>query len=143
MRKIITAAFLCLITFILTACGTSVAGVAAAVGAKAVSVGHSISEARETAEELCAFYRENREDVVKAREYFSVKENFDPLPQNVKDALIAINEALPYLDQLGKKACGEPTAIVASADIKQPKNLQRTLDSLRLVVKLSKQFGVI
>lgn len=142
MKKTITAALLCITMILLAACG-SVATIAAGVGAKAVSVGHSISEARQTASELCAFYREHREDVVKAREYFSIKENFDPLPKNVKDALLTINEALPYLDQLGKKACGEPTSNISTGDVKEPKNLQRTLDSLRLVVKLSKQFGVI
>jgi hypothetical protein len=141
MRNIITAALLCLTTILLAACGTSALGIAATVGAKAVSVGHSISEARQTADELCAFYREHRADVVKAREHFSKKENFDPLPESVKQAFITINDALPYLDQLGKKACGEVTDI--GTGVKPPKNLQGTLDSLRLVVKLSKQFGVI
>jgi hypothetical protein len=91
--------------------------------------------------EACTLYTENREDVVKLRQY--AIDNQPAIPPKIWEALVTIDrEALPVLDKLGKASCDY--AAIARG-VSRP-DAQRWRDAINLAVQaasLAKQAGII
>lgn len=60
-------------------------------------------EAARLLEETCSLYQENRDTVLKLREYAIV--NQDKIPPSVWALLVKLDKALPILDAAGRKSC--------------------------------------
>lgn len=67
------------------------------------SVPQPVVELQNTLEALCELYEENRELVVKTRAFVIL--HWEETPNEIKDDLRRINEALPALDQRGRDIC--------------------------------------